>query len=102
MLAGVGDSLVSSTSSTPGVVSYATSKLNGQKGLVLINSDPANAALVQVTISGSPVGASAMQYSYGIGTSQPSNVLAGTAFAIPGATFTVSVPAYTATELIIQ
>ncbi len=98
-LAGIGDSLVTSTSSTPGIVSYATSKLNGQKGIVLINADPTNAALVQVAFTGATLGTTATQYNFGIATN---NALQTSSITIPGQTFTVSVPPYTATELLIQ
>ena len=101
LLAGIGDTLVSSTSSTPGVISYATLKSNGQKGVVLINSDPTNPALVQVSVTGSTLGANATQYSYGNATTQSSNVLQGSSFPIPGNTFAITVPPYTATELLI-
>ena len=101
LLAGIGDKLVPSTSSTPGVISYATLKANGQKGVVLINSDPTNPALVQVSVTGSTLGANATQYSYGIATTQSTNVLQGSSFPIPGNTFTITVPPYTATELLI-
>jgi hypothetical protein len=100
-LAGVGDQLVTSTSSSATILSHASLKANGKKGLVLINADPLNPALVQVTLTGGAGGASATQYSYGLATTQTGTTLAGTAFPIPAATFTITVPPYTATELII-
>jgi hypothetical protein len=101
LLAGVGDTLVSATSNNASVLVHATQQANGTTGILLINSDPAVGATVQVTVSGNTLGATATQYSYGIGTTQSSAALNGSSFAIAGPIFTVTVPAYTATELLI-
>ncbi len=100
-LAAVGDSAVKTTSSTSTIVSYATMKANGQKGVLLINNNPSSAIAVQVTVSGATLGSTATQYSFGVNTSQSGTALAGTSVAVPGNTFAVTVPAYTAVELIL-
>lgn len=102
LLGGVGDSLVTTTSSSATILVHATLKANGSKGVMLINTDPNNTNLVQVTVSGATVGATATQYSYGLNTTQSTAVLPPASVSIPGSTFTVSVPPYTATELILQ
>jgi hypothetical protein len=102
LLAGVGDSMVSATSSTSSVLSFASLKANGQKGVLLVNANPSSPAVVQVTVSGSTVGTTATEYSYGISTTQSGTALAGSTFAVPGSSFPVTVPAYTAVELLIQ
>ena len=81
------------------VVSWASLKANGSKGVVLLNADGSNPAVVQVTVSGATVGSFATEYSYGLTTTQSGSVLSGTTVPIAGATFTVTVPAYTAVEL---
>jgi hypothetical protein len=101
LLAGVGDSLVSAQSSSINVLSFATLKANGQKGVLLVNASASGSATVQVTVSGATLGTTATEYSYGISTSQSSTALTGTSFAIPASSFPVTVPAYTAVELII-
>jgi hypothetical protein len=102
LLAGVGDSLVTTTSSSASILAHATLKANGSKGVLLINTDPNNTNLVQVTVNGATVGATATQYSYGLSTTQSTAALPSSSVSIPGSTFTVSVPPYTATELILQ
>lgn len=100
-LAAVGDTAVKATSSTTTLVSYATLKANGQKGVLLINGNASSAITVQVTVNGATLGSTATQYSYGVSTSQSGTSLAGTSVALPGSTFAVTVPAFTAVELII-
>ncbi len=99
LLAGVGDQLVSANSSTGTVLSWATLKANGQKGILLVNANPTTSAVVQVTVAGSALGATATQYSYGVATTQTSTALSGSAFTVSGNTFNVTVPAYTGIEL---
>jgi hypothetical protein len=99
LLAGVGDKLVSANSSSGTVLSWATLKANGQKGVLLVNANPAQSAVVQVTVAGSALGTTATQYSYGVATTQTSTALSGSAFTVSGNTFNVTVPAYTAIEL---
>ena len=101
LMAGVGDSLVSAQSSSGTVLSWATLKANGQKGVMLINADPANAAMVQVSIAGSTVGSAGTMYSFGVATTQSAALMTGTPFAVAGDTFMVTVPAYTAVEVLV-
>jgi hypothetical protein len=105
LLAGVGDSVVSAQSSSPGVLSFATRKTGAgqtgvQTGVLLVNANSSTSAVVQVTVSGATLGFSATEYSYGLSTSQ-STTLPATSFAIPGNSFPVTVPPYTAIELIV-
>jgi hypothetical protein len=101
LLAGVGDTLVSSSSSSSSVVSYASLKLNGQNGVVLINADPVNAVTVQVTVAGGGLSGSATQYSYGLSTTQSAAALAPTSFTVTGNSYAVTIPAYTATTVLV-
>ena len=115
LMAAPGDTQISATAipaatltSTPngnlatGIVSYATVKADGRKGLVLINTDGTKSLTAQVTISGAPVGATADQYSYGVNAAATGTALTKGSFTVPGTSFPVSVPAYTAVELILQ
>jgi len=101
LMADVGDSEVAAASDTPSVVTYATLKANGQKGVLLINADASTPAVVKVTVSGATLGASATMYSYGVATTQSATALVGTPMSVSGSTFTVTVPAYTAVEVLI-
>jgi len=101
LMAGVGDSLVSANSSSGTVLSWATLKANGQKGVLLINADPSNPAMVQVSVSGAAVGSTGTMYSFGVATTQSAALMTGTPFAVAGSTFMVTVPAYTAVEVLV-
>ncbi len=101
LLADAGDTLVSTSSTNSTLLVHAALQASGKKAILLLNSDPANTASVQVTVTGSTPGATATQYSFGIATSQSGSTLPATSFTIPGSTFSVVVPPYTATELVI-
>lgn len=102
LLAGIGDTLVSATSTSNTILAHATLKTNGQKGVLLINADPQNQSTVQVAISGASMGATASIYTYGIGTIQSTPLLQAVPITIVGNTVTVTVPSYTAVELLIN
>jgi hypothetical protein len=102
LLAGVGDTLVSATSTSNTILAHATLKANGQRGILLINADPQNQSVVQVGISGASIGTTASAYTYGVGTTQSAPVLQATQIPITGSTVTVTIPAYTALELILN
>ncbi len=100
-LLAVGDASVKTTSSTSTIVSYASLKQNGQKGVVLINANASSTLNVQVTINGATLGSTATEYSYGVNAAQSGTSMTSTSFPITGSSFSVSVPAFTAVELII-
>ncbi len=101
LLANVGDSLVSSSSSNSSVLVHATANSStGKAGIFLLNTDPSNPATVQVTVTGSTLGTSATDYSYGVSTTQSGAALTGTPVTFSGNTFTMTVPPYTALECI--
>ena len=101
LLAAEGDRMVKATSSSSTVVAHATLKANGQKGVLLINADPSIPVVVQVSVGGASVGSAGTQYSYGVSTSQTGTTLAATPFTATGNTFSITVPAYTAIEVLL-
>jgi hypothetical protein len=102
LLADVGDTLVSTTSTSKLLVSHATRKANGQRGILLLNSDPVNSATVQVSLSGNTLGTTATQYSYGVATTQSSGALTSNTFAVSGNSFIITLQPYTATVILTQ
>jgi Putative Ig domain len=100
LLADVGDRLVSTTSTGKLLVSHATLKANGQRGILLLNSDPLNSATVQVSLSGNTLGTTATQYSYGVATTQTLAALASTTFAVSGNSIIITLQPYTATVIL--
>jgi hypothetical protein len=101
LLAGVGDSLVSATSSTSQVVAFASVKVAGGEGVTLINANPTAAQTVLVSVSGASLSGTATQYSYGVNATVTAQALTSTTFSISGNSFLVTVPPYTATTLVL-
>lgn len=102
LAAAPGDGLLTTTSSSPYVLAWSTAKATGGEALLLINADPSNSALVSVQVSGVAMGSTATQYSYGLATSQSGTALTPSTVTIPGTTFPVSVPPYTAVVLLLH
>lgn len=100
-LASVGDALVPAESNSSTLIAHGSRKTNGVTGVLLLNANPSAANVVAVSVTGATLGSTASIYSYGIATSQSGPVLSATSFQVPGNTFTVTVPAYTAVELLI-
>lgn len=102
LAAAPGDSLLSASSSSAYVLAWSTAKTSGGEAVLLINADPSNTAQVSVQVSGVTVGATATRYSYGMGAAASGSALAATTTTISGNTFTVSIPAFTATLLLLH
>ncbi|MES2390228.1 MAG: Ig family protein, partial [Acidobacteriota bacterium] len=99
LLASPGDSVLSTFTSSGTVLTWATTKTNGHHGLLLVNADADNPAIVQVTLNAT-VNGSASKYSYGVGITPSGPSLSGTPATLAGSgVFTVTVPAYQAVEL---
>jgi len=101
-MAAPGDSMVAATSTDGKVLSWGAAKTTGKGGVILINTSATTAQVVQLNFSGESVGTTAMQYSFGLNTTQSGTSLTGTAVTLSGGVVTVSVPAYTAVELVTQ
>jgi hypothetical protein len=92
---------VPAISTSSQVVSYASVKADGQNGVLLINAGSSAAQAVLVTVTGNSIGGMATQYSYGVNTSPSADALNGTTFTVAGNSFLVTVPAYTATTILL-
>jgi len=93
------DVMVTSSSSRNIVAVHAAKRADGSLGMMLINKDPKEAALVHVSVKGMQLGKTGLRFDYG-----PTNPPTGTAVARGpisevGNTFVVTVPAYTITDI---
>jgi hypothetical protein len=68
---------------------------------MLINKDPSNAAEVKVNIAGVKVAAAGTRFDYGPANLKAKGPMTKTSFASGGNTFTVTVPPYTITDLVL-
>lgn len=100
-LADLNDQILTATSSNPLLSVHASVHKDGSAGIMLINKDPKNNATVKVSVSGSKLGQAGNRYDFG--KSSPAKDYAVPAVAAPelGNDFTVTVPSYTVTVLVI-
>jgi hypothetical protein len=105
-VARVGDSLVAATSSNLLLRAHAVQRTDGQTGVILVNEDPTNNTAVTVNISGAPLGLTGTQYNFGNANFAGGSATASSGISegpVPGVgnLFTVTVPAYSATAILM-
>jgi len=96
-----GDLLVDARSSSPLVAVHAVSRRDGYVGLMLINKDPQQPATVKVDFTNGAVGAEARRIDYGNAQFAVGAKPAVSQFSAPGNEFTVTIPPYTITDLLL-
>jgi hypothetical protein len=96
-----GDELVSVTSSSPEVAVHAVKRQDGGFGLMLINKDPTAAAEVKVAVSGGNYASQGSRFDYGQEAFKAGSGVVKSAFASGGNSFSVTVPAYTITDIVL-
>ncbi len=101
-MAAPGDAIVAASSTNGTVLSWGALKTTGKGGVILMNTSPTNSQVVQLAFSGATVGTLGMQYALGLNTTQSGTALSATPVSISGGTLTVTVPAYTAVEVVTQ
>lgn len=95
------DFFITTKSSNDVLAVHAAKRADGSIGLLLINKDPKNAALVRIKISGVTLATHGTRYEWGkLAGSEEYNVRTTTADNL-GNSFSITVPAYTATALTI-
>jgi hypothetical protein len=100
-LLNIRDSFVASHSNNELLSAHASQRADGSIGLLLINRDPKNAATVRVKIEGAPLSASGTRFDWGKGAAPTGTVVRSSKQDQLGNNFTLTVPAYTATTLVI-
>jgi hypothetical protein len=101
-----GDNMVAATSSNSLLRAHAVNRTDGQVGVVLINQDPTNNTSVNVSVSNATLAASGTQLTFGNADfssgSWTANSNIGESFISGvGSNFTVTVPAYSATAILV-
>jgi hypothetical protein len=96
-----GDAFLETQSSSSLLAAHATRRRDGSYGLLLVNKDPKQPAQVAVHYSGDAPGAKGIRFDYGEDEFKAGKGLNRTPVDIFGASFTVEVPAYTATAILI-
>jgi hypothetical protein len=101
-----GDKMVAATSSNSLLRAHAVNRTDGKVGVVLINDDPNNSTSVSVSVSGATLSNSGTQYSFGNANYSSGSWIANSGIGESsiggvGDNFTVTVPAYSATAVLI-
>ncbi len=97
-----GDRFVGTSSSNPLVAAHAVHRLpDGSLGLMLVNKDPNNPAEVKVNISGVKLAAAGTRFDYGPANLKVKGPVTKAPFPSGGNTFTVTVPPYTITDIVL-
>jgi len=96
-----GDMLVDARSNSPVLAVHATRRRDGIVGLMLINKDPHSATEVKVTFRNGSVGTTGRRIEYGEAQFAAKSGPTVSAFSAPGDEFTVTVPAYTITDILL-
>lgn len=98
---GVGDVFVGATSQMDTLAVHAVKRRNGGLGLLLINKDLARSVTVTVSVNGYPYATKGTRYDYGKPTIDAGKNITEAPIESPGPTFTVEVPRYSITGIVI-
>jgi hypothetical protein len=96
-----GDVFVKADSNSSTVAVHAVRRRDGYLGLMLINEDPGGDATVTVQITGGNVAAKGRRIDWGQQQQKAGAQFAQSAIDGLGSTFTVTVPAYTVTDILV-
>jgi hypothetical protein len=96
-----GDKFVAATSSKSMLAVHATMRTDGGVGILLINKDGANAVEAKIKINGGSLAASGWRFDYGQETLKSGGQVAKSSINNLGSAFSISVPAYSITDVVI-
>jgi hypothetical protein len=101
-----GDNMVAATSSNSLLRAHAINRADGKVGVVLVNEDPTNSTSVSVSVSNATLSTSGTEYKFGngnfsSGSSTANSGISTSSIGGVGNNFTVTVPAYSATAIVI-
>ena len=96
-----GDIFVNASTDAENLAVYATKRRNGGLGLLLINKDTMRAVVATITVNGYNYAAKGTRYDYGKTTDEQGKMIKESAVDNLGATFTVEVPRYSMTEVVV-
>jgi hypothetical protein len=95
------DSIVAAHSSHSLLAVHAILRKDGSIGLLLINKDPKEAATVKIKISGVQLANSGFRYDFGPSNPPNGYLTTGGPVSDIGNTFTLSIPAYSITDIVM-
>lgn len=96
-----GDAFLNVSSNSSLLGAHATFRRDGYIGVMLVNKDPKNSAEVKVAFKNGKVGQQGRRIDYGSVQYHAGGSLSVTPFTATGDEFTVTVPAYTITDILL-
>jgi hypothetical protein len=100
-MANLNDKIVTAASSNALLAVHVALRADGSVGIMFINKDPKNNATVKVTITGASLAAKGTRFDFGKSNPASQYAVAGVPADGLGNSFTMTVPSYTITDLVI-
>jgi alpha-L-arabinofuranosidase len=100
-MANLNDKIVTASSSNSLLAVHASLRSDGKVGIMFINKDAKNNAAVKVTVTGVKLGTTGARFDFGKNNSATQYAVNKVDAADLGNSFTVNVPSYTITDLLI-
>jgi hypothetical protein len=97
-----GDALVDTTSSDFKLAVHAVKRRDGVFALMLINEDASTAITAKISVSGGQVGSKGRRFDYGLAQQKAGTGIAPVEIKDVGNEFSVTVPQYTITDILIE
>lgn len=97
-----GDQMLDATSSAPKLAVHAVKRRDGVFALMLINEDPSTPITAKINVSGGTVGSKGRRFEYGQTQQKAGTGLAPMEIKDVGNDFSVTVPPYTITDILIE
>ena len=95
------DPLLNSSSTSPALSVHAAKRKDGSIGIMLINKDEKSATTAKITLKGMALGVKGARFDYGKTNPPDGNSIVGRAMDGLGTSFSVPMPPYTATVILI-
>jgi alpha-L-arabinofuranosidase len=95
------DAILNSSSSSPMLSVHASKRADGSVGIMVINKDPKNATTVKVALRGMAPAAKGARFDYGKTNPPEGNSIVGKQMDGLGTSFSIPMPPYTATVILI-
>ncbi|MGD0830893.1 MAG: hypothetical protein ABR907_08125 [Terracidiphilus sp.] len=96
-----GDALLDATSTSSMVGAHATHRRDGYFGVMLVNKDNKNEAVVKITLKNGSIGATGKRFDYGSAQFDAGTPLAVTPFSATGNEFTITLAPYSITDILL-
>jgi hypothetical protein len=97
-----GDQMLDASSSNPKLVVHAVKRRDGVFAMMLINEDPSTPVTAKINVSGGTVGTKGRRFDYGLTQQKAGTGLAPMDIKEVGNDFSVTVPPYTITDILIE